>query len=192
MKRSCSVPLPRYRAAMMEGAIVVPLADRIVEARGLKVILDADLARVYAVETRALNQAVKRNAGRFPADFAFQLTLQEAQGLRRSRSQSVILNRGSNVKHRPWAFTEHGALMAASMLNSRRAIEMSVFVVRAFVRLRDVARRHADLAEQLAVLERRVTTHDRSLKSVFAALRQLLEPPARPRRRIGFGVGSES
>jgi hypothetical protein len=156
------------------------------------VILVADLARVYAVETRALNQAVKRNAGRFPADFAFQLTLQEAQGLRRSRSQSVILNRGSNVKHRPWAFTEHGALMAASMLNSRRAIEMSVFVVRAFVRLRDVARRHADLAEQLAVLERRVTTHDRSLKSVFAALRQLLEPPARPRRRIGFGVGSES
>lgn len=91
----------------------------------------------------------------------------------------------------PWAFTEHGAIMAASVLNSPRAVEMSVFVVRAFVRLRDVARSHGELAKQLAVLERRVTAHDAGLRQMFAALRQLLEPPVKPRRRIGFGVKSE-
>jgi hypothetical protein len=149
--------------------------------------LDRDLAAIYGVATRVLNQALKRNLRRFPQDFAFQLTLAEADEIRRSTSQFVTLKRGFNVKYRPWAFTEHGAIMVASVLNNPRAVEMSVFVVRAFVRLRDVARHHADLARQLIALERRVTSHDASLKQVFVALRHLLQPPTKPRPRIGFG-----
>ena len=150
-------------------------------------IRDVDLAAIYGVRTRALNQAVKRNAERFPADFAFRLTLSEVGNHRRLRSQSVILKRGQHMKYGPLAFTEHGAIMAASVLNSPSAVEMSVYVVRAFVRLRDFARTHAELGKQLATLERRVVGHDEDLKQVFAALRRLLEPPAGPRRPIGFG-----
>lgn len=168
-----------------------PISEQILEARGLSVILDADLARIYGVETKALNQAVRRNSERFPQDFAFRVTLEEAKRLRLSRSQSVTLKRGQNLKYRPWAFTEHGAIMAATVLNSPRAVEMSVFVVRAFVRLRDFALTHAELAKQLATLERRITAHDADLKQVFAALRQLLEAPTKPRRRIGFSGGKE-
>lgn len=164
------------------------LAERIVGARGRAVILDADLAAIYGVETRVLNQAVKRNEDRFPEDFAFRLSLEEAKELRSLRSQIVIskLGRGGR-RYLPWAFTEHGAIMAASVLNSPLAVELSVFVVRAFVHLRDFARTHAQLAKQLAALERRVTSHDADLKQVFAALRQLLDAPARSPRRIGFG-----
>ena len=160
---------------------------RIVEARGQKVILDVDLATLYGVETRTLNQAMKRNAERFPPDFAFQLTLEEARYFVRSRSQSVTLKRGENVKYRPWAFTEHGALMASTIVNSPRAVEMSVYVVRAFVRLRDLVRTHTELAKELAVLERRVTGHDEDLKVVLAGLRALLKPASKPRKQIGFG-----
>ena len=165
---------------------VVSVAERIVEVRGLRVILDADLAAVYGVETRALNQAVKRNERRFPGDFMFRLTPDEAAEVQRSRSQTVILKRGQNVKHQPLAFTEHGAIMAASVLNSERAAEMSVFVVRAFVQLRDFARTNVELAKQFAILERRVSGHDEALKQVFAAVRQLLRPSVKPRSPIGF------
>lgn len=99
----------------------------------------------------------------------------------------MILKRGQNVKYRPWAFTEHGSIMAASVLNSPRAVDMSVFVVRAFVRLRDFARTHADLAARLTALERKVAGHDEDLKRMFAAIRALLDPPTKPRRSIGFG-----
>jgi hypothetical protein len=116
------------------------------------------VAEIYGVETRTLNQAVKRNAGRFPSDFAFRLTRKDATVIQRSRSQSVILKRGANIKYAPLAFTEHGVMMAATILNSRRAVEMSIFVVRAFVRLREVL-----------------------------ALRELIAPPNKPRRQIGFG-----
>lgn len=174
---------------MTKGAdsALAPVVRRIIEARGQKVILASDLAALYDVEIRSLNQAVKRNSERFPPDFAFQLTFEEAEALRRSRSQSVTLTRGQNVKYRPWAFTEHGAIMAASVLNSPRAVEMSVYVVRAFVQLRALARGHAELAKQLAALERRVTGHDEELKTVLAALRQLLASPVKLRPQIGFG-----
>lgn len=165
-----------------------PSLDVIREVRGEKVILDADLARIYGVETRVLKQAVKRNPDRFPEDFAFRLTPEEAGSVQRSRSQSVILKRGQNVKYLPMAFTEHGAIMAASTLNSPRAVEMSVFVVRAFVRLRSLARSHLELAKQFAALERRVTRHDEGLKRVFVALRRLVEPPSILRRQIGFNT----
>ena len=167
-------------------SVAVPVEHRIRELRGMRVILDRDLAEIYGVETRALNQAVKRNKARFPDDFAFRLEPAEITSLRRSRSQIVILNRGQNLKHVPWAFSEHGALMAASVLNSSTAVEMSVFVVRAFVRLRDSARQYARLAEGLAALERKVTAHDDDLTAVIATLRRLVEPPSHPNRKIGF------
>ncbi|GMU65229.1 MAG: hypothetical protein AMXMBFR36_15030 [Acidobacteriota bacterium] len=162
---------------------------RIREIRGVLVLLDSDLAAIYGVTTGALNQAVRRNAARFPEDFRFQLDREEFGNL---KSQSVTSSTGHGGRRTlPWAFTEHGAIMAATVLNSPRAVETSVFVVRAFVRLRDLARAHAELARHLTALERRVTAHDADLKQVFAALRQLLAPPqAKPNRRIGSGDGS--
>jgi hypothetical protein len=158
----------------------------IVAVRGHKVLLDGDLAAMYGVPVKALNQAAKRNESRFPADFRFQLTAAEAARL---RSHSVTLDVGGRGQHRkylPWAFTEHGALMVASVLNSPRAVQMSIFVVRAFVRLRDWLAGHAELAGKLAELECRVAGHDEDLKAIVQAIRQLTQPPATPRRRIGF------
>ena len=166
---------------------LVSIARTIVTAHGHRVILTADLAEVYGVETRTLNQAVKRNADRFPPDFAFRLTRKDATRIQRSRSQSVILKRGANIKYAPLAFTEHGVMMAATILNSRRAVEMSIFVVRAFVRLREVAREHAALAAKIDAIERRVEGRDEDLEEMFDALRTLIAPAAKPRRQIGFG-----
>ncbi len=165
---------------------VVDVDSKIVEVRGQRVILDRDLAETYGVQTRVLNQALRRNKDRFPDDFAFQLTAEESESIRRSRSHTVTMKRGGNVKYPPWAFTEHGAIMAATILNSPRAVEMSVFVVRAFIRLRQFARDHSEIARRLDALERKVTNHDQSLKEMFAALRALLAPVDKPRRGIGF------
>jgi hypothetical protein len=168
----------------MAGSSLARIEARIRKIRGQQVMLDADLAQAYGVPTRVLNQAVRRNQRRFPEDFAFQLDPEEYAAL---RSQTVISNIGrGGRRHAPWAFTEHGAIMAASVLSSSRAVQTSVFVVRAFVHIRDTARRNAGLAAQLAILERRVTVHDSRLEEVFAALRALIEPPSRPRRPIGF------
>ena len=146
-----------------------PLADiagRIVVIRGHRVILDSDLARLYGVSTKAFNQAVRRNRTRFPGDFLIQLTNQEVA---RSRSQSVTLKagRGSNVKYLPMAFTEHGAIMAATILNSPRAEQMSVYVVRAFVKLRQSLASHTDLARELTMLKSRVDTLDTDTRNQF-------------------------
>lgn len=157
--------------------------------RGHKVLLDVDLAAMYGVPVKALNQAAKRNADRFPPDFRFQLTAGEGERL---GSQNVTLDgdrRGHHRKYLPWAFTEHGALMAASVLNSPRAVQMSIFVVRAFLRLREWAAGHAELAAKLKELEHRVAGHDEDLKAIVRAIRQLTEPPVAPRRRIGFKGG---
>ena len=163
---------------------VVRLEQRIRTLRGVQIILDADLAEVYGVPTRVLNQAVRRNRARFPEDFAFQLAHEEMVIL---RSQIVISSSGhGGRRHSAWAFTEHGAIMAASVLSTSQAVEMSVFVVRAFVRLKDLARGHAALAASLAALERKVVGHDADLKAVFAALRAIIEPPKKAGRPIGF------
>ena len=168
-----------------------PLPDvdaRILVVRGRQIILDTALAAAYGVTTGALNQAVKRNAERFPEDFAFRLTADELAAL---RSQIVTSNAGrGGRRYLPLAFPEHGAIMAASVLNSSRAIEMSVFVVRAFVRLRDVARTNSEIGKHLALLERRVTAHDGALKEVFSAIRGLLQPARLPRKPIGFRATS--
>ena len=173
----------------MNGQMAVIPVERIERAilsiRGEKVMLDRDLAELYGVETRVLNQAVKRNADRFPEDFMFQLTAGEAEAVRRSRSQSVILKRGENIKYLPYAFTEHGALMLANVLNSERAAQTSVQVVRAFVRLRQMLASNAELARRLEAMEKK---YDRRFKIVFDAIRQLMSPPEPKRREIGFHV----
>jgi len=157
----------------------------ILSIRGEKVMLDSDLAELYGVETKALNQAVKRNATRFPADFMFQLTQEEHDDLVRLRSQIVTLKRGEHRKYLPYAFTEHGALMLANVLNSERAAQTSVMVVRAFVRLRQMLASNAELARKLAALENK---YDAQFKIVFDAIRQLMSPPEPKRREIGFHV----
>jgi hypothetical protein len=175
----------------------MPVEEIILTVRGERVILDHDLARLYGVTTKALNQAVRRNLDRFPSDFVFRLNLQEVTGLRSQsvtsnstvdRSQSVISLRGGR-RSLPYAFTEHGALMAANVLRSPRAVEMSLFVVRAFVRLRRSLVQHADLARKLEALEKK---YDAQFKVVFDAIRQLMAPPSAPpvrqRPRIGFRV----
>jgi phage regulator Rha-like protein len=172
----------------MNGQTVVIPTERIERAilsiRGEKVMLDSDLAELYGVETKALNQAVKRNANRFPEDFVFQLTAIEVFNL--NRSQIVT----GSQKHRdprfpPYAFTEHGALMLANVLNSERAAQTSVQVVRAFVRLRQMLASNAELARKLDAMEKK---YDARFRIVFQAIRQLMAPPEPKRREIGFHV----
>ncbi len=158
------------------------LESRILRVRGVHVMLDRDLAAVFNVATKVLNQTLRRNRERFPSDFVFQLTSEETRSL---RSQIVTSKRGG-ARHAPWAFTEHGAIMAATLLRGWRAVELSVFVVRAFVRLRNLAGTSSEVAARLSALERKVTGHDEELRAMFAALRALVEPARRPRRRIGF------
>ena len=164
--------------------------------RGQRVILDSDLAMIYGVPTKALNQAVKRKVDRFPSDFAFQLTHQEATIVLRSqfvtskearnRSQSVTgSQKHRDPKYRPNAFTEHGALMAANVLRSAWAVEMSVFVVRAFVRLRQWPANYSELSQRLDEMEKK---YDAQFKIVFDAIRQLMIPPAPKKKEIGFLV----
>ena len=136
---------------------IATIASVIRTIRGKKMILDADLARIYGVPTRRLNEQVRRNAKRFPSDFMFKLTAAESESLLRSRSQIAILKRGTNIKYLPHAFTEQGAIMAANVLNSPEAVRMSVFVVRAFVQMRDLLGGTKELAKQLAALEKKLT-----------------------------------
>jgi len=159
---------------------------RILALRGHSVMFDRDLAALFGVETRTLNQAVKRNLDRFPLDFMFRLTPKEAADHLSSRSQSVILKRGTNVKYSPYVFTEHGAVMLANVLKSAPAVRASIQVVRAFVRIRQRAVTHQKLAQQLEKLAGKVGTHDVELRRVFATLRSIIEPPSRPKRTIGF------
>jgi len=172
---------------------------RIATVRGQRVLLDSDLAALYEVETKRFNEAVRRNLAKFPADFMFQLAAEEWAVL---RSQFATLDaasggRGRHRKYLPYAFTEHGAIMAANLLSSPRAIEVSVYVVRAFVRMRELAATHGDLAKRLAELEEKTEVlamnHDtfsrntrNQLKQVFDALRELMVPPDPPKRPIGF------
>jgi hypothetical protein len=162
--------------------------------RGARVIVDGDLAKIYGVTTRRLNEQVKRNLARFPEDFMFRLTSDEAENLQRSRSQIATLKRGQNIKYLPYAFTEHGAVMAANVLNSERAVAMSVYVVRAFVKLREVLASTDELAKKLDQLERKLTgrldVHEKAIIELFARIRSLLKPPppqpeVKP-RKIGF------
>jgi hypothetical protein len=190
-------------------AAIIPIkrvAQNIRYVRGQKVILDFDLAALYGVTTKALNQAVKRNATRFPVDFMFQLTSEETRSL---RSQFVTTNRQvverevpatnwsqfvtSSSKHRRWtyrpyAFTEQGVAMLSSVLNSERAVKVNIAIMRAFVKLRKTLETNRELARKFAELENRVGKHDQEIAAIIEAIRQLMTPPETPRREIGFHV----
>ena len=166
----------------------VPVESRILVLRRHKVLLDTDLAALYGVPVKRLNEQVKRNRERFPSDFMFQLTTQEYQALRSQFSTSKP-GRGGR-RFLPYAFTEHGAIMAATVLNSQRAIKMSVFVVRAFVRLRETLATNRQLASKLDELERRLETHDTRIQELIEAIRELMIPPESPRRKIGFQLAA--
>jgi hypothetical protein len=164
--------------------------------RGRKVILDSDLARIYGVPTKALNRAVKRNLERFPDDFIFQLTWKELENLKYQFGTSSF---HGGKRKLPYAFTENGAIMAANVLNSPEAVRMSVFVVRAFVKMRDLLGGTKELARQLADLEKKLTArldvHESVIVNVLRRVMEILEPPPLPpeppRRRIGFHVRPE-
>ncbi len=170
-----------------------PIDGVIHTVRGERVILDADLAKIYGVTTKVFNQAVRRNRDRFPPDFLLELTAVEAESLRRSRSQIVTLKRGQNVKYSPFAFTEHGALMAANILNSPQASQMSVFVIRAFIKMRSLLTDTRELAKKLASLETelksRLDTHESAIVDVLQRIMLLLDPPEGPEipaKEMGF------
>jgi hypothetical protein len=162
------------------------LSQSILSLRGQKVLLDADLAALYGVPTKRLNEQVKRNLERFPADFMFQLTDQEFRILKSQFATSSGQEHGGRRKL-PYAFTEHGALMAATVLNSERAIEMCVYIVRAFVRLRALMTSNNAIAQKLKELERKVDTHDQAIAGILNAIRELMTPPETTKKKpIGF------
>lgn len=187
-----------------------PIESLILTIRGERVILAADLAAIYGVETKRLNEQVRRNAERFPSDFMFQLSDAEFADLKSEnmisgdgrtalrsqivilknpslRSQNATLKRGRHAKYPPYAFTEHGAIMAANVLNSQEAVAMSVYVVRAFVRMREHLAANAAILKRLAEIDKTLLEHDQGLRTIWLKLQPLLQPPPQPpKRRIGF------
>jgi len=160
----------------------MPLERAIRVLRGHRVMLDQDLAALYGVEVKALNQAVKRNRSRFPDDFMFQLDTKEAASLRSQTVTAKTTGRGGR-RTRPYAFTEQGVAMLSSVLRSERAVQVNIEIMRAFVRLRQMLAANADLARKLSALERK---YDAQFRVVFDAIRELMTPPPKEKRRIGF------
>jgi len=166
-----------------------PIEPLIFVIRGQRVMFDRDLADLYGVPTKGLNQAVKRHRNRFPEDFMFQLSLEEARDLwsevmeARLRSQIVTLKRGQHIKYRPYAFTEHGILMLSSILHSERAVQVNIQIMRAFIRLRQMLATNAHLERLLNELEKK---YDAQFKVVFDAIRRLMAPPPASKKKIGF------
>jgi hypothetical protein len=172
-------------ASIIDAKHIEGVAEAIVVLRGHKVLLDAELAALYGVTTKRLNEQVKRNRDRFPGDFIFRLTREETEALNRSQIAT------GSQKHRdprfpPYAFTEHGAIMAATVLNSPRAVEMSVYVVRAFVKLREILASNKELLRKLNELEQKLQSHDQAIVGLVHAIRELMSTPTRKRRPIGF------
>jgi hypothetical protein len=180
------------------------LGRLIYEIRGHRVMLDSDLAAIYGVETKALNRAVKRNADRFPKDFMFQISSREWQNLKcqigtsNLRAEAAVLisqiaissSRHGGRRKLPYVFTEHGAIMAANVLNSRRAVQMSVFVVRAFLKMRSLLATNAAILKRLAEIDNGLLVHDSALRDIYQKLLPLLSPPPVPaKKRIGFHPG---
>jgi hypothetical protein len=161
------------------------IEKRIFILRGSKVMLSPHLADLYGVETRTLNQAVKRNGNRFPYDFMFQLNLEEALGL---VSQNVIPHKKYLGGTLPYAFTEQGVAMLSTVLHSERAIQMNIAIMRAFVKLREFLLTHKELAKKIAELEQKIGKNETDIRSIVEAIRQLMIPPQKPKREIGFHV----
>jgi phage regulator Rha-like protein len=173
-----------------EIVIAKPVESKILVLRGQKVILDADLAELYGVTVKRLNQQVNRNADRFPRDFVFQLSAKEYKSLRLQFATSN--SRRGGRRYLPYAFTEHGAIMAATVLNSERAVEMSIFVVRAFTRMREALATNQKVLAKLSDIEGRLQTHDAEIEQIIDAIREMMTPPAPNRGRIGFEIPAKS
>jgi ORF6N domain len=181
-KKENLLSMPVKRRTTLASAV----ESRILLLRHQRVILDTDIADLYGVPVKVLNQQVKRNRERFPADFVFQLTSKEDEVL---RSQFVTSKQGrGGRRYAPYAFTEHGAIMAATVLNSERAVQMSVFVVRAFVRLREMLATNRTLAGKIDELENRLDTHDSAIQDLIEAIKELMKPEDPPRKSIGFQI----
>lgn len=164
---------------------IVKVQKRILMLRGQRVILDHDLAQLYGVETKTLKRAVRRNLDRFPSDFMFCLTAEESSRL---RYQFGTLERGQHSKYLPYAFSEQRVAMLSSVLRSKQAIKVNIAIMRAFVRLREILAAHRNLVHKLEELERKYETHDLKIRTIFEAIRQLMEPERKADRRIGFDV----
>jgi len=169
---------------------VIPIErieKRIYLIRNQKVMVDSDIAELYDVSTKQLNQQVKRNIDRFPIDFMFQLSAEEYDSL---RSQNVTLKngRGKHRKYLPYAFTEQGVAMLSSVLNSKQAIKVNIQIMRAFVKLREILSTHKELAQKLKELELKIDSHDQQIQSIFEVINQLLIPPEKPKQKIGFTI----
>jgi ORF6N domain-containing protein len=173
---------------------LIEIEETIHFIRGQKAMLDSDLARIYGVQLKRLNEQVRRNKERFPPDFAFQLDYQEVRDLKSQIATSSERPSHGGKRKLPWAFTEHGAIMLASVLNSPVAIEASVRVVRAFVHLREMLANNKALTAKFSELERRLDGHDEAVKTLFDAIRELLntEPPPEQKREIGFHIHERS
>ena len=193
-----------------------PIESLILTIRGQRVILAADLAVIYGVETKRLNEQIRRNAERFPSDFMFQLSNEEFDDLKSQnvissdgravlksqfvtldnsslRSQNATLKRGRHAKYPPYAFSEHGAIMAANVLNSPDAVAMSVYVVRAFIQMRERLVANAAILKRLAEIDKTLLEHDQTLRGIWQKLQPLLQPPPEPpKRRIGFQSENKS
>jgi len=168
---------------------VVPdevLINKIYFIRGQKIMLDTDLAELYGVETRILKQAVRRNIGRFPEDFMFELTKEEQTAV---KEQNEASEQSNHAKYAPFAFSEHGVLMLSSVLNSERAIKVNIQIMRIYTKLKEMVLTHKDILLKLEQLEKKVVQHDENMQMIFTALKQLLQepkPPKEPKKRIGF------
>jgi phage regulator Rha-like protein len=187
---NCDLKMKKRKTAKLlkmpkrRGMPVFSVESRILLLRHQKVILDTDLAELYGVPVKRLNEQVRRNQERFPADFMFRLGAKEEQAL---RSQFATSKKGrGGRRYAPYAFTEHGAIMAATVLNSERAVQMSVFVVRAFVRLREMLATNSQLTAKFNELENRLETHDTAIQGIIEAIRELMAPDRRSRRGMGF------
>ena len=176
-------------------AIIPPeiIEQKIYLIRGVKVMLDSDLAKLYQVPTRVFNQAVKRSKNRFPEDFMFQLTKDEIENLRSqieissSRSQFVILKRGQNIKYLPYAFTEQGVVMLSAVLKSKRAVETSILVVRAFIKLREMLQSHKDILVEIEKIKREQKKHGENISAIIDVINKFLIPPKETKKeKIGF------
>jgi hypothetical protein len=172
-------------------AVIKEIEDKIYVIRDQRVMLDGDLAKIYGLETRVLKQAVRRNLHRFPKDFMFELTLEEARRVESLRSQIVTLDgnkpkRGRYSKYKPFAFTEHGAVMLASVLNTPTAVEASIVVVRAFVKMRSILALHKDLAKRIDQLAKVAVHHENEFDVVFQLFGEIMHDPKYLKRKIGF------
>jgi hypothetical protein len=178
------------KRTISQSVVTLPIErieQRILLIRDQKVMLDSDLAELYGVETKVLNQAVRRNLGRFPEDFMFQLSEKEHEALRSQIVTLKNLGRGQHRKYLPYVFTEQGVAMLSSVLKSDRAVEVNIQIMRTVVKLREILGTHKDLARKLVELEKQYAEHNRKFQLVFDAIRKLMEPPPSPKkRRIGF------